>query len=319
MFTRTLIDRAAIDELANRPGEAKLFFASLRDVATLLLNSGDLDYLQERLPFAVWQRLKDDLLHKSVLWRPRDHHVKSNTRENQPEVLVSYGPESQTPPPVVTAPPDYPDCAPVHRRVSLGRGTETARSRDEFFTELLLPALDAQKPSNRRVSIYDAYLFQDVQRSLDALRHGRQLDKIDSMGLVWLLRAISGAYSDHASKPRVSVYTAESDADDYLDVDAIQDIAREVLGLTGPLNIELKVNAIGSYNKKILHLRGIYVNETRGFVLDRGISDFNLPPASTLSSNVTLATKYHPQIRLSPETARELQGIRSVALKTVTL
>lgn len=63
--------------------------------------------------------------------------------------------------------------------------------------------------------------------------------------------------------------------------------------------------------------RGIYVNETRGFVLDRGLSDFNVSPAISASNQENLATKYHPQVRLSKETAEELANIRAVALKKV--
>lgn len=317
MFTRTVVDRLAIDDLASRPGEAKLFFASLREVATLLLKEGDIKYLEDHLPFSVWQGLKNDLAHRSVLWRSWGGESSSTDRDLQPEVLVTSEPGVFTPPPLRTTPPDYPDCPPVRRRSSLGRGTEIAKNREEFLSELLIPTLDAHSPGKRRLSIYDPYLFQDVRRGLELLRNKNQLHLVTSIGLAWLLSRLSIAYHGTQSRPKIEIYTAEKDSDDYLDIDDITDIWREVSALFNFENIDVTVSAIGSYNRRVLHLRGIYVNETRGFVLDRGVSDFNVSPALSASNRESLATKYHPQVRLSKEAAEELARIRAVALKEV--
>lgn len=317
MFTRTVVDRLAIDDLASRPGEAKLFFASLREVATLLLKEGDIKYLEDRLPFSVWQALKNDLAHRSVLWRSWGGESSSTDRDLQPEVLVTSEPGAFTPPPICTTPPDYPDCPPVRRRSSLGRGTEIAKNREEFLSELLIPTLDAHSPGKRKLSIYDPYLFQDVRRGLELLRNKNQLHLVTSIGLAWLLSGLSSAFRGSHSRPKVDIYTAEKDSDDYLDINDITEIWREVSVLFDFENVDVTVSAIGSYNRRILHLRGIYVNETRGFVLDRGLSDFNISPASSSSNRESLATKYHPQVRLSREAAEELASIRAVALKEV--
>lgn len=317
MFTRTVVDRLAIDDLASRPGEAKLFFVSLREVATLLLKEGDIDYLESRLPFSVWQVLKNDLAHRSVLWRAWDGESSPTDRDLQPEVLVTSEPGAFTPPPLRTTPPDYPDCPPVRRRSSLSRGTEIARDREEFFSELLLPTLDAYSPGKRKLSIYDPYLFQDVRRGLELLRNKNQLHLVTSIGLAWLLSRLSIAFHGTQNKPRVDVYTAEKDSDDYLDIDDITDTWRAVSSLFDFENVDVTVSAIGSYNRRILHLRGIYVNETRGFVLDRGLSDFNIGPVISTANRESLATKYHPQVRLSKEAAKELANIRAIALKEV--
>lgn len=319
MFTRTVIDRPTIDDLASRPGEAKLFFASLREVATLLLKDGDIDYFEKHLPFSVWQGLKNDLARKSVLWRLWDGELSSMNRDLQPEVLVTFNPGVRTPPPLSTTPPDYPDCPPVRRRTSLGRGTEIAKDREEFFSELLLPTLDAQSLAKRRLSIYDPYLFQDVRRGLDLLHRKNQSHQVFSIGFIWLLKALSTAFHGTQNRPKVNIYTAEKASDDYLDLEDITEIWREVKSLVDLEAFDVTVNAISSYNRKILHLRGIYVNETRGFLLDRGLSDFNISPVNSLSNHESLATKYHPQVRLSREAALELENIRAVALKEVLL
>jgi len=317
MFTRTVVDRVAIDDLASRPGEAKLFFASLREVAILLLKGGDIDYLKNHLPFSVWQGLKNDLVHRSVLWRAWDGESSSTYRDLQPEVLVTSQPGTFTPPPLRTTPPDYPDCPLVRRRSLLSRGTQIARDREEFLSELLLPTLDAHNPAKRKLSIYDPYLFQGVRRDLELLRNKNQLHSVNSIGLVWLLGGLSIAFRSTQSKPKVEIYTAERDPDGGLDIDDITEIWREVSSLFDFANIDVTVRAIGSHNRKILHLRGIYVNETRGFVLDRGLSDFNVSPVISTRKPVSLATKYHPQVRLSNEAAEELANIRAVALKDV--
>lgn len=314
MFVRTAVDRQTVDELATQSREAKYFFGSLREVATLLLKPGDLDYLEKRLPFTVWQRLKEDLNKKTILYRACGDERMALSRDLCPEVLVTNSLEGDQPSPLRTLPADYHDCPQVRRRLALQRLTETAANRDDFFHELLLPALDAQKPTKRRISIYDPYVFQDLRRDLQKLERMRREDAIESIGLVWLLKSLSVAYIDAPARPKVTIVTAEKSGDDSM---GLGDMKKNWLKLTdksGELGVHVEIRAIGTNKRRLLHLRGIYINDIRGFVLDRGMSDLSLPPVS-MNNDPTLALRYSIQVRLSPEAARELQAIRNVALK----
>jgi hypothetical protein len=303
-----------VDNLASQSDNAKNFFRSLREVATLLLKPGDLDYLEERLPFTVWQLLKEDLNKKTILYRAIKDESVPLTRDLRPEVLVTNSLEGDQPPPNRTLPGDYHDCPQVRRRLALQKGTETAADRDDFFSELLLPALDAQRPGRRRISIYDPYVFQNVRRDLEKLKRIRREDAIESIGLVWLLKALSDAYADTSAKPEVTIYTTENEDNDYLELHEMKEIWLEIIQRTQTLGVPVAIRAIGSYNRKVLHLRGIFINDVRGVIMDRGMGDLNLPPVN-VNEDASLALKYSILIRLSPEAARGLQAIRTVALK----
>jgi hypothetical protein len=277
MLTRTVIAPSTIEKIRMDPSTGKHMANYLRDNGLLLINRDELDVLAKKLPLEIWKRLENDILKNRLArspWIPGSDITR-------PEVALSESGSDATKGAISTHVDDYLETAPVARRLRLKTGEETCRNREDFWQWLMEPIVGSLPLRHRRVDIIDPYLFHHIH---NAENTAKGAPTVSDLGLIWLLRELRNT-TNSSSSMTVNLYVIETSprGEPCIDLARINELCRRYLSSTTNDSFGIRVHVIRHMNhhriprdlRDASHGRRIFFNESRMFVLDKGLEDLS--------------------------------------------
>lgn len=283
MFIKTLLDGEAVAHMKSDPGLGRSLTNSMRYRAVLLLNKDQKDYLKKNLPTTAWKKLEEDMVKGRIRKRDWSGDVEQLRQGPAPEVIVGDGINPRKGPGDRTTPGDYEDSPFVARRLELINRERDVRDREEFWEELLRPAIEAFPANMATIEIVDQYVFQDFRRQRKS-SSGKKGSKPTDTGLGWMLDRLDRLAAEHGHTLRVSIITAEKPrhlvkhAKDDMNREIIVDLLTTLLQSVPCHHLDLTVlvapRKLAEKTPPGLHDRRIIIKGTCGFRLDKGAGDF---------------------------------------------
>jgi hypothetical protein len=277
MLTRTVIAPSTIEKIRTDPSTGKHMANYLRDNGLLLINRDELDVLAKKLPIEIWKRLENDILKNRLArspWIPGSDITR-------PEVALSESGSDATNGAISTHVDDYLETAPVARRLRLKSGEETCRNREDFWQWLMEPIVASLPLRHRRVDVIDPYLFHHIH-NVENVAKGSPT--VSDLGLIWLLRELRNT-TNSSSSMTVNLYVIETSplGNPCIDLERINELCLRYLSPASNNSFEIRVHVIRHIDHKKIprdlrdasHGRRIFFNESRMFVLDKGLEDLS--------------------------------------------
>ena len=277
MLTRTVISPSTVEKIRMDPSTGKHMANYLRENGLLLINRDELDVLAKKLPIEIWKRLENDIVKNRLArspWIP-------GSDITQPEVALSESGSDATHGAISTQVHDYLETAPVARRLRLKSGEEKCRNREDFWQWLMEPIVASLPLRHRRVDVIDPYLFHHLH---NAEQVAKGSPTVSDLGLIWLLRQLRGT-TNTSSSMIVNLYVMETSkrSEPCVDLARINELCRLYLSSTTNDSFGIRVHVIRHRNsnktptdlRDATHGRRIFFNESRMFVLDKGLEDLS--------------------------------------------
>jgi hypothetical protein len=277
MLTRTVISPSTIEKIRMDPSTGKHMANYLRENGLLLINRDELDVLAKKLPIEIWKRLENDILKNRLArspWIP-------GSEITQPEVALSESGSDAAHGAISTQVDDYLETAPVARRLRLKSGEEKCRNREDFWLWQMEPIVASLPLRHRRVDVIDPYLFHHLH---NAEQDAKGTPTVSDLGLIWLLRQLRGT-TNTSSSMIVNLYVMETSprGDPCIDLARINELCLRYLSSTTNDSFGIRVHVIRHRNsnktptdlRDATHGRRIFFNESRMFVLDKGLEDLS--------------------------------------------
>ena len=277
MLTRTVISPSTVEKIRMDPATGKYMVHLLQDNGLLFLNRDERDVLQRNLPMVVWKRLEKALSNGLIAWSP----WIPDSEITRPEVALSETGTDSATGAISTPIEDYVDAAPVARRLRLKSGEEKSRNREDFWLWQMEPIVASLPLRHRRVDVIDPYLFHHLH---NAEQDAKGTPTASDLGLIWLLRQLRGT-TNTSSSMIVNLYVMETSKRNSpcIDLARINELCRLYLSSTTNDSFGIRVHVIRHRNsnktptdlRDATHGRRIFFNESRMFVLDKGLEDLS--------------------------------------------
>jgi hypothetical protein len=288
VYTRTALDKSAIQTLADNESLGLLFLDILQKRAVLLLTKSDLEELRSSLPTRVWKKLEKYILTSRIPRRTICSHISRLPTEPHTEVVVESPPTSTEQPPIRTDIADYSECPIVARRKDFQEHRQGYVDREEFWTEALHPVLDSCEPSSRVVHLVDQYVFQDFRRNVRKKGNPDSKTADKNSGLVWLMSKLNGMSANQPSPLPLIIVTAESNNDDGIDAPEMCELLNLICDSTSTSALKITLRVVPAARVKPLpkcfRTRRLIMSSRDNFVLGKGASDFS--QSTSQSDNV---------------------------------
>ena len=277
MLTRTVISPSTVEKIRMDPATGKYMVHLLQNNGLLFLNRDERDVLQRNLPMVIWKRLEKALSDGLIAWSP----WIPDSEITRPEVALSETGTDSPAGAISTPVEDYADAAPVARRLRLKSGQEKCRNREDFWLWQMEPIVASLPLRHRRVDVIDPYLFHHLH---NAEQDAKGTPTVSDLGLIWLFRQLRGT-TNTSSSMIVNLYVMETSKRNSpcIDLARINELCRLYLSSTTNDSFGIRVHVIRHRNsnktptdlRDATHGRRIFFNESRMFVLDKGLEDLS--------------------------------------------
>jgi hypothetical protein len=241
----------------------------------------------KKLPTQLWGVIKDDLAHKRTKWRLVPDEQWQAPEDASVEIVVEEPVESSKSGPLRTDILGYTESAPVKLRTNIRTGVHELTSREQFWSQCLLPLIECMSPAHRKIHLVDQYAFQDVDRIVISKKGSLKESQLLDSGLLWLLAKLNTVGRGLPTKIQVRITTGESQD---FDVDYIRTLLEKFVNKIDTRNLEVYAHIIAG--REIpgrppgFNARRLFVNDSAHFQLSHGMRDYSLPRDETALSGI---------------------------------